>query len=234
MAYKTFVQLKDQVERELDLETEDFITATELQDYFDEAIDIVEAHIGALSLKDRYLQDDAFISLVADQTEYTLPTDIIDAQIRKLIYRENTLVYTMKPLLAEGDYVTEDLIELYQTSTSDYYRWSIWKPDDEYVLRIIPTPRSSTTNAIRIIYWKDLNRYTADAIECDVPNICYPYIRAYVRYKCYKKELHESTDRTAQELAAMEKLMLDTLMGQVKDPQIHEIDQDISHYEESS
>jgi|GEM_PF-3799217 len=232
MAYRTFGDLREQVEAELDLEAEEFIQPTEMQRYFNSGIQIIEAEIIKLGLRERYLQDEAFISIVVDQQDYSLPADIIDTKIRKLVYRENTIVYTIKPLRSESAYETEDVFNLY--NSSDYYFYSIYKTSENYVLRLTPKARKNFTDAIRIIYFKDLNQYTDDDTNCDVPQICYEYLLSYVRYRCYKKELHANADSEKQDLAALLQLMRETLQGQVADPDMDLNDQDVKVYEEHS
>jgi hypothetical protein len=221
-----------QIQRELDIEDEEFVQPQELIEYFNSAIRLVESEIVKMGLRDNYLRSEAYISTVSGQQDYTLPADIIDAKIRKLVYRENNTIYTLKPLKTEQAYEAEDTLNLY--TSSDYYYYMVYKVGFEYKLRLVPKPVRSVTNAIRIIYWKDLNRYTVDADECDVPEICYEYIMSYVRLRVYLKEPNASAGGEQQMLASLLELMRETLQGQVADPEMDLIDQDLSHYGESS
>lgn len=232
MAYKTFGDLSTQVQRELDIEDEEFIQPQELIEYFNSAIRIVESEIVKLGLRDKYLQSEAYISTVVNQSDYDLPANIIDTRIRKLVYRDGTIIYTLKPLRGEESYEAEDVLNLY--TSSDYYYYMIYKVGNDYKLRIVPKAVKTVSNAIRIIYFKDLNRYDADATECDVPEICYEYILSYVRYRVYAKETHVNTADEKQGMETLIALMRETLQGQVSDPDMDYIDQDLSHYQESS
>ena len=232
MAYKTFGELNTQVSKELDIEDEEFIQSSELLGYFNTGVNIIEAEIVKLGLREKYLQDEAFISLVQGQSDYSLPSDIIDTKIRKIIYRNGTIIYTMNPMKTEDSYEAEDVLSLYPGS--EWYMWAIYKLTNDYTLRIVPEAALSVTDALRVIYFKDLNRYTDDAIECDIPEICLEFLLSYVRYRVYMKETHANTEREKADMGNFLSLMRDTLSGQIADPRIDLLDQDLSHYEEMS
>jgi len=232
LAYKTFGDLRTQVSRELDIEDEEFIQPQELIEYFNSAIRMVESEIVKMGLRDKYLIVEDYINVVAGQQDYDLPADIVDTKIRKLVYRDNNTIYTLKPLKGEDSFEAEEIMNLY--TSSEYYYYMIYKVGSDYKLRLVPKASKSVTNGIRIIYFKDLNRYTDDLDECDVPEICYEYILSYVRYRCYAKETHVNTEGEKGALNELLGLMRETLQGQVADPDMDLIDQDLSHYGESS
>lgn len=232
MAYKTFGDLSLQVQRELDIEDEEFIQPQELIEYFNSAVRLVESEIIKLGMRDAYLQTEAFISTVQGQKDYALPANIIENKIVKLIYRESSTVYTIPPLKGETSFEDEDSLNLYSGGDNFYYM--IYKTGSDQKLRLVPTPGKSVTNAVRIIYFKDLNRYVSDVTECDVPDICYEYILSYVRYRVYMKEPHANAGPEQQMMGSLLALMRETIQGQVVDTAIDMIDQDLSHYGESS
>lgn len=233
MAYQTFGDLSTQVQRELDIEDEEFIQPQELIEYFNSGIRIVESEIVKLGLREKYLQAEDFISVVANQQDYDLPADIIDTKIRKVVYRDGNNIYTLKPLRGEDSYEAEDVLNLY--TSSEYYSYMLYKAsDDSHKLRLVPKAAKSVTNALRIVYFKDLNRYTDDTDECDIPEICYEYLLSYVRLRCYMKETHVNTAGEKMMNDSLLQLMRETLQGQVADPDMDLIDQDLSHYGESS
>jgi hypothetical protein len=233
MAYRTFGDLRTQIEQELDLETEDFVQGNEMINYFNSAVRETEAEILKLGLRERYLQDEAFISTVSGQADYTLPSDIIDQQIRKIVYRDGNIIYTLKPLKAEEGFQAEDIYNLY--SSSDYYYYSLYKLTEDFVLRLTPKASKTVTNALRVIYHKDLNRYLTGATNCDVPEIAYEFIRASVKYDCVKKEIGRADLADFKnDKEQMRALMTATLQGQIADPDINMVDQDLSAYEDHS
>lgn len=231
MAYRTFGELKTQVEKELDLELEDFVQETEMWGYFNSAVTIVESEIIKLGLREQYLKQEDFISIVSGTADYNLPTGCVATKIRKMIYRNGTTIYKLRPFTDEDSYEVEDVAN--QASVgSEYYRYSIYKDGEDYKFRFTPEPQTSVSNAVRVIFWKSLNRYTDDDDNCDVPDICVEYILSHVRYKCMKKEVHVNKADEVGELAALKQLMVETLQNQIADPDADEIEQDLSHYEE--
>lgn len=234
MAYRTFGELSTQVENELDLQTEDFVDKNvEMKDYFNSAMREVEAELSKIGLREKYLQKDTTIDVVVNQSDYTLPTDIIDADIRKMVYHDGNIVYTMHPDEGEDSYERDVVENIF--SVTDYYKWKIRKVGEDYKLRIIPKASKSVTGGIVIHYWASLNRYTADGTNCDVPEICYEFIRASVKLDCVRKEFgRPDISDFNYEKERTRKLMQDTLSGQIKDPDIDKVDQDLSVYQEHS
>lgn len=231
--YRTFGDLASQVKQELDIEVEEFIQPSELITYFNSAINVVEAELMKIGQKDEYLKGEAFVSLVQGTNNYDLPADIVYSKIRKIIYREsNTIIYEVKKMVEERKYETEDILRVY--NTTDYYRYDLYQNGENWQIRIVPNVVRDVTNALRIIYWKDLNRYTADATTCNVPSICYEYIMSYLRYRCYMKETHVNTPGEKENMSMLLQAMRETLQNQVEDPDMTKNDLDLSIYEEMS
>lgn len=233
MTYRTFGDLSLQIQKELDIEDEEFIQGTELIGYFNTGVTIVESELLKLGLREEYLEGEALISIVSGQRQYDLPADIVDTKVRKIVYKNGPTIYTMDPLRGEDKFEGEDMLNQYNTS-SEYYRWEILKLTEVYTLRVVPTPELSVTNAMRMLYWRSLNRYTDDSVNCDMPTPCYEFLLAYVRYRVYKKETHVNTASEKDDMGSMLQLMRDTLSGQIADPTIDIIDQDLTLYEEMS
>lgn len=234
MAYRTFGDLSQQVQRELDIEDEEFIQPQELIQYFNSGVTVVESEIVKLGLREKYLQGEDFISLVQGQQDYDLPADIVINKIRKIIYREGTIIYTLKPLKGESSYEAEDVLNV--NTGGDYYFYMIYRDQasDTNKLRLVPKATKSLADGLRIIYFVDLNRYDDDNTECDIPEVCYEYLLSYVRLRVYMKETHVNTAGEKQMHDSLIQLMRETLQGQVADPEMDMIDQDLSHYEEHS
>lgn len=231
---RTFGDLKIQLEKEIDTEDETFVQDTEVQGYFNSGITLIESEIIKLGLREQYLSKEAFISTVQDQTDYSIPTDMVANKIRKMVYRNNSgnIVYTLKPLRTEDSFETEDMYAQYVAS--EYYRYTIYKVGELNKLRLTPRALNSVTNAIRVIYFGKLNRYTADTIDCDVPDICYELLLSYVRYRIYGKESHQNTNGERTDMVGWLTLMRETLQNQVADPDMDIMDGDYSHYEEQT
>jgi hypothetical protein len=218
---------------EMDTEDEDFIQDAELWGYFNTGVTIIESELVKLGLRDMYLKKEALISAVAGTSDYPIPTDIVANKIRKVVYRNGLLVYTVSPARYEGSFEDEDVQNLY--APNEYYNFQIYKVAELNIFRISPKASVSVSNAFRIIYHAKLNRYTADAVDCDVPDVCYEFLLSYVRYRIYGKEIgHPNTMGERADMQNLLGLMRETLQNQVADPDMDLMDSDTSHYEEST
>jgi hypothetical protein len=231
MVYRTFGDLKSQVEQEVDTEGEEFIQEQEMMNYFNSAVILCEATIVKLGLKEKYLQAEAFVSPVPGQSDYDLPADIVINKIRKITYSSQTTAYTVKPFITERAYAYEDQIRG-QNTASELYDYTLYKIGNVQKIRLIPCPQIAVPNALRVIYFKSLQRYTADTDFCDLPDVCYEYLMSYVRYRIYAKESHVNTPDEKLNMSALLTLMQETMQGQVADPDIEINDLDLSHYME--
>lgn len=231
MIYRTFGDLKTQVEQELDTEGEDFIQPAELRNYFNSAVILCEATIVKLGLKEKYLQGESYLSTIAGSSDYPLPSDIVINKIRKVTYTNNSASYTLKPMNSEDGYAFEDSMRG-QNASSEYYNYTIYKIGNQYVFRLVPRPTLAVNNAIRIVYFKSLQRYTADSDLCDLPDVCYEYLMSYVRYRVYAKESHVNTPDEKQNMSALLGLMQETMQNQIADPDLEVNEADFSFYEE--
>ena len=81
MTYKTYAQLLAKIEKDLDLESEDFIQDDELMEYFNDAIRECESHIHKLGLEDVYFKTFDNPSLVSGTSDYAMPTNIFANKI---------------------------------------------------------------------------------------------------------------------------------------------------------
>lgn len=231
---QTFGDLKSQLEMETDTQGEEFIQPEELQGYYNTAVTIVESEIVKLGLREKYLQKEFFISTVQNQTDYAIPTDIVANKIRKVIYRNGPTIYPVKPLKSEDSYETEDVYAQY--APSEYYRYQLYKVAEASVFRITPKASVAVANAFRMIYFGKLNRFTADTVDCDVPDVCYEFMQSYVRYRIYSKEgpNNGNAQNEKQDMQLFLQLMRETLQNQIADPYNDEMDGDFSHYEEQT
>lgn len=231
--FRTFGDLSTQVKQELDIEVEEFIQPTELINYFNTGMNIIEAELMKIGQKDEYLKGEAFVDFVTGTNEYDLPPDIVYEKIRKVIYREsNSLIYELKKMVVEGKYETQDVLRAYNSTS--YYMYDLYQVGTIWKIRIYPSVTLTIANALRIIYWKTINRYDVDATECNIPSICYDYLLSYIRYRVYMKETHVNTPAEKEQLLSFRQLMIETLQNQVEDPDTTRNDLDVSIYEEFS
>lgn len=235
MAYRLFSDIRTQVEMETDTEGEDFIQPLEMVGFLNSAITVVESEIIKLGLREKYLQGEAYISTVSGTADYDLPSDIIDTKIRKAIYRNGSITYELEPMINEDQYLKEDIYNQY--SANEQYQYQIYKKqsDDKWKIRLTPKASATVTDAIRVIYWRSLNRMIDQNDEstlCDVPKVCEEFILSFVRRKIYKKEKNLGLQIEGSELDSMLQLMRDTLSGQIADPNIDKAEMDLTIYQE--
>ena len=91
--YWTLSEIKAKIKRDLDLEAEDFVRDTELNDLINEAIDEAEAEVH--SLYEDYFLTREVVTLVAGQEEYELPTNIYGHKIRRVVYNNTPNLMTI-------------------------------------------------------------------------------------------------------------------------------------------
>lgn len=233
MAFKTLVQLKSKIERDLDLEAEEFIQPEEMVEYINDAIAMAEAQIVKLGLRDKYFLTRAKVSIVEGQEDYDLPVNIYANKIVKIIYENGATLYTMKPIDAKEMF--EDIQFLNKYVTTEFYRYLI-RHDTPGVekLQIVPKGRLSVVDAMTIWFYRDSNKLEDDADICDLPEICYQFIYQSVRTRVYEKEKGQAWQVAKEDLAVINNLMIDTLTQQIVDADLTEVEKDMDIYGEHS
>lgn len=231
MNYKTFSQIKEKIERELDLETEDFIQPEEFKEYVNDAIEVAQAEIHKLGIQDEYFLKRSYISLTQGQSEYDLPTDIYANKIKKIVYNNGATVYEVKRYTNLARFEDSARISN-QTSATDYYNYMLINsgPTVKPKILISPEAKETTTDAFEIWYFRSANTWsTDDSALCDVPEVALQYLYAYVRYRCLDKEGHPNQAEAKEQMLLARQLMVDTLTNMVPDED-SEIDKDMSFY----
>lgn len=233
MAFKTFGELNEELENELDLEGEEFIDKPELMRLWNRAVGVCEGHLITLGLKDKYLLGREQLSIVQGQEEYDLPATIYGNKILKLIYRVGSMLYTLPPM--DSKEMFENYEYLNQFTSTDFYRYMIThtSPGSQKLL-LVPKALESQANAITIWFSRAANRYTADSDICDLPTAAYEFLNAYVTEKVYKKESHVNYDGAKADRQEKEQLMMSVLSGQIADSAMSLMEPDLSAYQESS
>lgn len=233
MAFKTLADIRTKIERDLDLEAEEFIQPQELVEYANDAITKAEAYIINLGLRDKYFLTKANISLVSGQADYDLPSNLYSNKILKIVYEFGSDIYALKPI--DSEHMFENIQILNKYEVTDLYRYLIRHdiPGTEK-LQLVPPARFSVSNGLTLWFFRDANRLVDDADICDLPEICIQYIYQYIAVKVYEKEKGQAWITALQLLKEIEELMVTTLQQQIVDSELTKIDQDFSTYEEHS
>jgi len=233
MAFRTFGDLNNQLKKELDLEGEEFISPSEMIGYWNHGVSIAESHIITLGLRDKYFLSRQALNTVLGQELIDLPIDIYANKIIRIIYLNGGTFYTVRPL--DSKEMFENYQYLNAFSATDFYRYMITHttPGIEKLV-LVPAARETGTGVLKIWYFRDANRYAIDADICDLPEIAYEFLNAYVKERCYEKESHVNFPGAQSDRQYKEQLMQSVLSGQIQDSEMSLIEMDLSIYQEST
>jgi len=225
--YWTLAQIRAKINRDLDLQAEDFVSRTEIVDYINEAIDECEAEIH--SLYEDYFFTRTKLSIVQGQESYVLPENIYGHKIRKVVYTKEGEIYVLRrtrPWKLGIDYA---IAKEYDVSTN-VYKYFIENPTaGAPVITIMPTPDVSGP-FVDLWYLRQANRLEADTDICDIPEFI-NFIFQYVKVRVYEKEGHPNAMQARGDLQAQRILMQGTLAEAQPDAE-NEIELDTTLYEE--
>ena len=233
MAFKTLLDIKEKIERDLDLEEEEFIQPDELTEYINDAITAAEAMIINLGLRDKYFFTKATLDIVQGQEDITLPENIYANKIFKLVFHNGNDIYPIKPIDSRRMY--EEIALLNQNPSAVNYKYLIrHDTPGEEVIQIVPPPRESLSDVIEIWFHRDANRLEEDTDVCDLPEISLLFIYQSVRVRVYEKEKGQPWVLALAELEKVSNLMKETLQQQIVDSELTKVDMDMDLYEEHS
>lgn len=235
MAFKTLSEIKTKIERDLDIEEEEFIQPDELTEYINDGISRAESIIEKLGGRDKYFLSKLTFDAVLGQEDYDLPVNIYENKLKKVIYRNGRArVYPIRELV--GVYMYEDiqLLNDYQT-TDDNYRYIIRHdvPGQEK-FQLIPATRENVVGGITMWFIREANKLSVDADICDLPEIAMQFLYQYVKKCVYEKEKGQEWQIASEELKEVTQVMIEGLTGQIADEDRSEIEKDLRTYEEHS
>lgn len=221
----TYSEIKDKVQKDLDLQDEGFIQTPELMEYCNEAIDEAEAEIHKLH-EDYFLTSTSF-TWVAGTADYAMPTDIYSNKIRAIIYKSGTDIYEIKRVRGEKKFL--DITDTNNFGTNDEYRYFIKNASASAGVKVsfVPAPRDSGSLAT-VWYIRNANRITQNSDTLDIPEFA-NFVIQFMKVRCYEKEMHPNLQVAIQILQQQRKMMVDTLTEMVVDDDT-EVPMDLSHY----
>jgi hypothetical protein len=218
----TYLEIKEKVQNDLDLEDEIFITAEEMLGYVNEAIDNAEAQIHAL-YEDYFLTKDT-LALVTNTATYSMPTDIYANKIRSIYYVNGSIKYPVmkwkQPLY---------LIPFVETN-DDYQYLPINTSANGYQMQLIPASQETSAANITRWYIRNAKVLVDDDDVCDIPEFI-NYILQYTKMRCYEKEGHVTTLKAIDDTEKEKQLMIQTLTNMVDDEDT-ELRKDFSFYQD--
>lgn len=215
-----YSELKQNVQMELDIQDETFITSTEILSYFNEGVDMVEAAIH--TIYEDYFLTNTPLYLLNGVAAYDFPEDIYAQKIRQIWYNDNSAYnYEIRKV--------KQLKEIQFMQAPDLYKWMATNSSGfGNQINIYPTPTGDFPYGI-VWYIRNAKRFTgADTDICDIPEFT-PVVTQYARWKCMSKEGHPDTQQALADLNAMKTMMVETLSARIPDEH-NEIIQDYSFY----
>lgn len=214
MKYYTKREIEQKVKRELDLEADDFISPEEMTSYTQEAVDMAEGIV-------INLQEDFFLSKtewMPITEEITLPEDIYSNKIRRFELRRGKDILKIK-----RNSQLKDRTNSYQI------RYTIFNK-----LGSVPTAEIQGIHDFseyRLFYIRNANKPVLDGDLIDIPECGIHFIGAYIKAKCYEKEIHPNTVQAKNEVEYYKNEMQKTLSNIVDDGS-DLVESDYSFFEE--
>jgi hypothetical protein len=231
MTYKTFGTLKTKIQRETDTEDEEFVTADEIKDYFQEAVDECAAQIYKIwPLACQYFEKLTKYDLEVGQQNVTLPSDMYARAITRLVFKGNGKVFTVRRMKQNRRY--ELMAQIDQDGDQgDYYMYYFDNASSAVQqLQLWPTSKDEGEDILWMWYVRQPIQIVDDDSKIDVPEFYY-YITSYVKWKIYDKEGSVKAVDAKVELEKNKALMLSTLDEMTPDED-NLIESDTSAYEE--
>lgn len=239
MIYKTWNQIRSKVERELDIEVEEFIQPQEFVEYVNDGVALCEADIHTLGLEDMYFRTRFLVPLQVGVEDYALPAPIYMNKILSFIYARGSEIYEIMQLRGPNMYESIARINLYN-SVTDFYKYIIRNDtaDQGVRLQLVPPSReTSTANAtlwfIREAAKWDYNSDVNGLGKCDLPQIAMQTLYQYVKYRVYEKEGHANMNDAKQDFDKIRSGMISTMENMVPDNN-NELIKDMSSYDDMS
>lgn len=233
MTYKTYSELKTIIEKELDLETEDFVQPTELLDYFNRGVKEAEASIHKLGVEDNYFKKPGLLTLASGSSSVALPSDIYATKIKKIVYANGNQIFEIRRMRDKDKLMRKKIMDLTPGSNPIYeYDLANASAAAGITIELHPPAQETSTTNVAIEYIREAAQMVNDSDPCDIPEF-YTFVLAFVRWKVKDKEGSPDSDSAKQDYERERLLMVETLENQVPDDE-SEIEKDISSYEEMS
>lgn len=227
MKYWTYQEIKQKIQRDLDLEGEDFIQPEELVEYINEGIDEAEAEIH--TLYEDYFLSHMPLTLTEGVEAYDMPTDIYANKIRSIMYANGPIVYEIK--LIPSSKRIRLYHELKASGSGSYYQYIIDNSTVGEPKIIICPPPIETGTVGEIWYLRNANRLELDADICDIPEFV-KFVIQFAKVRCYEKEGHPNLPLAIQALEQHRANMNATLAAMTASANDNMIEPDLTHYKE--
>lgn len=219
----TWGTLKTEIETELDCLDEDFVTATEIMYYANDAIDEAEAII--LKECPEYFLCRANLSVTSGNAEVSLPSDIWATKIRAIMYDDGSKQYEIKRIR------DPKLTHYTSYQTSDYYEYMMTnKSAGTFTINLYPTPTITSSTYFKIWYLRNAAAITSTASTLDLPE-AKAFIKEYVKKRIVSKEGFPAAQIANIDVDNQRQLLIESLSNMIPDEN-DIIQPDVSFYNE--
>lgn len=227
MLFWTWAQLRTKVERDLSLEDEIFVDATELLGYANEAI--LEAEASIHTLYEDYFLSRVALTLVQGQESYALPTDIYGHKIRTIRYNNGSRLYEIKRIRDWHKFADYDF-DNYNASGQFEYEYLLLNGTAGTPAQIILAPTPNESGAFgKIWYLRHANRLALDTDVLDIPEAT-NYVLQYIKMRCYEAEGHFNLQKSVND-TTYQREQLEAVMSTMVPDNHNEIEEDRTIYE---
>lgn len=224
---------KTKIEKDLDLESEDFVQDEEMLGYFNEAIREAEAEV--IGIDPDYFLTSTYLPLEFGESLYGLPNGIYAKKIRSIIYNNGSLVYEIKQIRGVKKFL--ERADLIIANPTNIYQYMVLNDSDEgFQIELSPPSKETSASNVRIWFVRKVAELTGvgeEYIDKDIPE-CTNFVYSYVKGKCKQKEAGGEMPADARaEIDKQRQIFVDSLSTPIPDDD-NEVLKDTSIYEESS
>ena len=175
-----WVEMREQIENDLDLQEETFIQPEDLKNWANEAIDEAEKLVNTLT-EGTYFEDEVSIDMVADQAVYDLPETIFGNKITNMYFNDPRPEYRYE--IAE----VRSSREIVSVCDTDDYKYKLKNTPTGVKVNIYPTPKNDVAGGIRLFFIRQASKIVNGDSVIDIPE-AHAFIKQYIKDQCVNKE----------------------------------------------
>lgn len=212
--------LKTEIIEDYDLQEQGWINEQTLRRFANSAI--TEAELEIQLRKDRYFKRNATINLVANQSEYSLPSDCFEGKLTGIFFM-GASKYKLTKIKHD-----EEMIDV---GSSDDFKYDLYKTATGYKLNLYPTPAQDLIAGLKLFYIAKAARIVNDSSIVDLPEAARNFIKIRVMDFAANKERMNPNAAMSDGAAKALSDMIETLATiQADDNNV--LEADYSAYEE--
>lgn len=225
--YWTWSQIKTKVKDDCDLQSETFISDSELLALANEGIDDIERAVH--TLQEDYFLSSSTLSLVSGTSDYSLPTDIYAMKIRGIIYKNGTEVFPIKRI-REWHKFEDFALDNTLGNTKAMYRYFV-KNTTAGAPKIVISPTPAESGSFCTVWYiRNANKLVDNSSVCDIPEAI-NYLVQFLKTKVYEKEHNPMIQKAMADLEAERTKMVSSLAEKTPDNDT-EAQPDFTYYNE--